>query len=351
MYKPNYQITDSLVNKISKIENVRTQIDSSYILPEREIEMHHRATVEATHSSTSIEGNPLNIKQVQKALSDKNPVTRHRYAEMEVRNYKKAIDFIDERKITGKKISLKDILTIHKIITDGLLEPEKTGTLRQNHVYIENQNGVKIYDGPNAKDLTHELNEFLEWLNIESYNIHPVIAAAIVHFHFVSIHPMADGNGRTTRILTSLYLGLRNYDFRGSLVLDSYYSTNKPDYYAALHGVQGENYLSASKANLDPWIDYFTDGFLASANVLAAEVTLLSSMAKGLRIKQKISRDEADLLSYIQQFSSITLSEAERVLINTSRRTVQRKLKKLVDSDYVQTEGNGRDTKYTLIRQ
>ncbi|MCL2332823.1 MAG: Fic family protein [Actinomycetia bacterium] len=352
MYQPNYLITDKLLNTIAQIESIRSRVDTSYILPERETEMRYRATVEATHSSTSIEGNPLNIKQVEKVLSEKEPrLTRHQYAEIEVRNYKKALDFVDKRKSAGEKLDATDILKIHKIVADRLIdEPEKIGAWRNNLVYITDGNDQALYNAPAAEMVPREVEELLNWLNGASYDIHPVIAAAILHFQFVSIHPFADGNGRTTRLLTALYLGLRNYDFRSALVLDSYYSTDKASYYAALHCVQGDNYKIAKVAQLNPWLDYFSDGFLSSAKVLSAEVTLLSSAIQQLPKPHKLSRDETDLLSYIQQFGSIALSEAESILPHASRRTVQRRLKGLVDNGYLVAEGSTNTAAYQIKR-
>lgn len=351
MYKPNYHITDELLNKIAQIEAFRQQITTSYILPEREVEMKYRATVEATHSSTSIEGNPLNMKQVERVLSDKAPLTRHQYAEIEVRNYKAAMDFIDKRKATGEKMIIDDILKVHEIITKDLLDDERSGHWRKNPVYIENQNGETVYDGPEARAVDKEVVRLLTWLDLDSYAIHPVIAAAIFHVQFVSIHPFADGNGRATRALTALYLGLRDYDFRGSLVLDSYYSVDRKGYYSALHKAQGSNYATAERADLDPWIDYFADGFLSSARVLATEITLLSNLAKNQPTKQKITRDEADLLSYVQRFGSITTSEAEDILVGVPRRTVQRKLGGLVDAGYLELEGVTNKARYVVKKK
>jgi len=137
-YRPKYQITDELLSAIADIEVLRTHISSSYILPEREIEMRYRATIEEVHSSTAIEGNQLNIKQVEKVLANGKPLTRHRYAEIEVRNYKRALEFVDKRKLTEEPIALTDILTIHSIITDSLLSDERTGKLRTVDVDIIN---------------------------------------------------------------------------------------------------------------------------------------------------------------------------------------------------------------------
>lgn len=346
MFEPNYHISNNLLNTISQIEAMRVRADTSYILPEREVEMRYRATVEATHSSTSIEGNPLNLKQVEYALSGKPLLTRHKYAEIEVRNYKKAIDFIDERGVSAGKITVKDILTVHQLITEELLDASRAGQWRKNSVYIEDQDGRTVYEAVDAIEVEEEIEQLLNWLNDASYDIHPVIAAAIFHIQFVSIHPFSDGNGRTTRALTMLYLNLRDYDFRNALVLDSYYSTDKKAYYDALRQVQGVNYETARKADLDYWIQYFAEGFLVSANVLIAEITLLSSVVQDVSSAKRISHDEADILSYIQQFGSISITEAEDILRDVSRRTAQRRLKHLVDEGYIQLDGSTHDAKY-----
>ena len=350
MYQPIYQITNELLNKITHIEKLHTQIKSSHILPERELEMRYRATVEAAHSSTSIEGNPLTIKQVDQVLSNKKPLTRHQYAEIEVRNYSQALAFIDKRKTTNKKLRVKDILDIHKIVAQDLLENEKTGFWRTNPVYIEDHHGKAVYSGALPKIVPQEVEKLLQWLNTQASELHPIIAAAILHFQFISIHPFADGNGRTTRLLTSLYLGLRHYDFRSSLVLDSYYAADRKEYYHALQTVSGNNYNIAKKAELSSWINYFTNGFLSSATVLASEVTLITRFSADMAVMRKISRDGTDLLSYIQQFGSITLSEATSVLPNVPRRTVQRRLKELIDSGYIRSEGMTNNIRYVKAK-
>jgi DNA-binding transcriptional ArsR family regulator len=130
-------------------------------------------------------------------------------------------------------------------------------------------------------------------------------------------------------------------------VLDSYYSFDKEAYYHALHETQGANYAHAAAANLDPWIDYFAQGFLVSANVLAAEVAILSGTINDV-VPAKISSDEADLLSYVEQFGSLSISEAEEILRGVPRRTVQRKLRKLVNNGLLALSGTARSAVYTL---
>ncbi len=342
MYKPKYTITDELLRKVAEIEALRTSVDSSYILPEREIELRYRATVEATHSSTSIEGNPLNLKQVQQVLGSSEQLTRHQYAEIEVKNYKKALDFIDKRKNSKKPITVEDIMAIHALVTNHLLPDEKVGKLRQNPIYIADHNDTTVYTGPEADTVGVELDRLLDWL-ANSRDVHPVIAAGILHFQFVSIHPFADGNGRTTRLLTDLHLGIHDYNFRGSLVLDSYYSVDKAAYYEALS--LSDTYGGRRSAILNPWLEYFANGFLSSARLLTAEVVVLSSLAANVT-KSKLPADEADILSYARQFGSITLSEAQAILPSMSKRTMQRRLMGLVKNGYLMVQGSARDTRY-----
>lgn len=345
IYKPHYTITPELLTYIAAIESFRTRVEGSYIVPEREVELRHRATVEATHSSTSIEGNPLDYRQVSKALGTTAPLTRHEYAEREVRNYAKALAFIQRRKTTKRPIDMADIFQLHSLIMNGLLPNEKVGVIRTNDVYIINQDEVTQYTGPKPLKVESELERLFEWLEQEA-TLHPVIVAAILHFQFVSIHPFPDGNGRTTRALVSLYLGLHDYDFRGALVLDTYYATAKRDYYGALHAAQGETYVSASSTDLTQWIQYFAEGFLSSARVLLAEIAVLSTIVENVPSRDILRGDEADLLAYAKQFGELSLSIAQSILPTIPRRSLQRKLHTLVERGYLRIEGAARNTRY-----
>jgi DNA-binding HxlR family transcriptional regulator len=77
-------------------------------------------------------------------------------------------------------------------------------------------------------------------------------------------------------------------------------------------------------------------------------VLLLSNAIKDIKEIKRISRDEADLLSYAKQFGSISLSEAMDILPNVSRRTLQRRLKTLVDGGCLDLSGDTNNAKYTV---
>ena len=348
MYRPVFRITDEILARIAKIEELRSTARTFHILPEREALIHKRATVEATHSSTSIEGNRLSLKQVEKVLKSKSHLTKEQYAEIEVKNYKKSLDWIQKRKLTKEPLGIKDVLELHKIITDSLLDDSRAGKFRQNPVCVVNQNDDVVYEAPEASQVEPELKAFFAWLNNPENKTHPVIVAGVLHYIIVSVHPFADGNGRTARATVSLYLSLMNYDFRESLVLESYYAVDKKAYYDALKTTQQGVYARAINADLTPWLEYFTEGFLSSVEILMLEFRALS-VIQGDVTPRRLSRDESDIISYITEFGSVSLSEAQEILPDVSRRTLQRVIRKLVSDGYIRAEGAGPAVKYVLV--
>ena len=162
-----------------------------------------------------------------------------------------------------------------------------------------------------------------------------------------AIHPFADGNGRTARALTSLYLALNQYDSNGSLVLDSYYAEDRKAYYSILKLINGKNYQTSSKADLTPWIEYFVKGFLTSLHVLDAEIRILNLAIFGKKTNF-LDREDQDVLNYVLKFGSISISEAEAIMPEIHRRSVQRRMKKLVDNGYLKVVGEARDVRYVV---
>ena len=345
-YQPIFKVSDRVRRHLQDIERLRSTITSGHILPAVEASVRHRASVESVHSSTSIEGNPLDINQVRAAISSDRVLTKQEYAEIEVCNYKQALDYIDRRRRSGGDIALDDILKLHQIITDRLLDSTRNGKFRHRPVYIENEQHQIIYTAVDAPQVKNELIDLLNWVKDNQFVLHPVIIGAIIHFHLAAIHPFSDGNGRTARATTALYLALTHYDNDGALTLDTYYASDRPSYYAILRRLNGENYTSSQQADLTPWLEYFTEGYLTSLRVLDAEIRLLSLAT--LTDKPALDRHDQDIISYAAKFGSLSISEAESILPELSRRTIQHRLKRLVDRGYLDLVGATHEAKYVL---
>ncbi len=344
-YQPVFKVSDQVRRHLQDIERLRSTITSGHILPSVEASVRHRASVESVHSSTSIEGNPLDINQVRAVISSDRILTKQEYAEIEVYNYKQALDYIDRRR-SGGDITLDDILKLHQIITDRLLDSTRSGKIRRRPVYIEDEQHQIIYTAVDAPRVKNELIDLLNWIKDNQFVLHPVIIGAIIHFHLAAIHPFSDGNGRTARATTALYLALAHYDNDGALALDTYYASDRPSYYAILRRLNGENYASSQQADLTPWLEYFAEGYLTSLRVLDAEIRLLSLAT--LTDKPALDRNDQDIISYVAKFGSLNISEAESILPELSRRTIQHRLKRLVDQGYLDLVGATHEAKYVL---
>ena len=346
-YIPKYTINEKIRNNLQEIEKLKDQIRGSRILPEAEASIRLRASVESIHSSTSIEGNPLNTNEVRAIVTSDKILTKEEYAEIEVQNYKNALDFIDQRRHSSPELTLEDILELHRIITDRLLAKSRSGIIRKNPVYIENQDHEIHYTAIAPEKVKDALTELVDWVNTSQFSIHPVILASIIHFRIAAIHPFSDGNGRTARALTVLFLALNQYDCNGSLELDSYYASDRKAYYAILRLLCGKNYAFSAKSDLTPWLEYFTEGFITSLHVLDAEIRIASLILPKQK-KYSFDSEDQDILTYISEYGSISISEAEKLIPETSRRSIQRKLKHLVDDGVIKMVGETHDTKYIL---
>lgn len=341
MYKPNFNITPKITNWIAQIEAIKKKFELSRILPEQEIVLRYKAAIESVHSSTSIEGNPLNKKQVESALAGKMNSWEKKV--IEVVNYKKAWDWIEKRNKEKSGILFKDIIKLHSLVAENLFSKDKTGQIRPSNIYIVDSKGEVKYVGPKSSQVKQLIEELLIWLDEHKNKLHPVLVAGILHYEFVSIHPFSDGNGRTTRLLVKLFLNLFGYDFRGCLILDSYYWQNLSTYYQSLS--QAKTYKDQRKADLTNWLTYFVEGFYREAKELERKVGILNVSGKAGTLK--LSDEEIQILDFIQQFGQIDLKETLDVL-RLPARTCQRRLSILVNKKILKMVEKGKNTYYVL---
>lgn len=348
-FVPKFSITPAITNRIAQLERIRALVDQSSILPQQEMALRFRAAIEATYSSTTIEGNPLNKAEVQQVLAGKRIQASQR-AIIEVINYKKALDWIDQHIDKDDQISLRDVLTLHQLAMSELLPPEKVGKIRSGPVYIVDEiKGREYirYTGPDQKQVKPLIQELLSWVEANTTKLHPALMAALLHFEFVSIHPFADGNGRVTRLLTLLFLRQQGYGLKNTLIPDIYYNHNKLAYYQALQ--RGKTYLGRRKADLTPWIDYFIVGLLEVATEVQHQITLVQSGKLPPGEPLRLSSEEFRILEFAYQMKQVTLQDVIDML-EVPKRTAQRRIQGLVEKDLLTKHPKGRSTFYRLLQ-
>lgn len=163
--------------------------------------------VELTYTSNAIEGNTLTRKEtalvVEEGITVRGKTLREH---LEAINHAEALDFIKE--LVGKSrqdITNRDVLNIHALILKKI-DDENAGRYRNIAVRIRGADVIL----PNPLKVSELMDGFSEWLRGEN-NDHSATIAADAHMKLVSIHPFADGNGRTARLLMNLLLMQSGY--------------------------------------------------------------------------------------------------------------------------------------------
>ncbi|MBA3047452.1 Fic family protein [Patescibacteria group bacterium] len=285
MFKPKYAITNKILNDLNRSSEIKSLVAHTPIMPRQELKLRREAMIRMIHSSTSIEGNILNRYEVEKVLAGEK-VDAPKRDIAEVKNYRDALYYISKFLEKKQKITVKTILEIHRLAVKNVLEKDKCGKFRKNNVYVVSRKAGKIvkvsYTGPKPDQVPKLVKDLISWLDkTNKEKICPVLVSALAHSEIAAIHPFADGNGRTARLLATLILYQRGYDFRKLFALEDYYNQDRPSYYKAIH--LGKNYKERLQNDLTNWITYFSHGFAYEMEKIYNVMIPLSLDAKMLK--------------------------------------------------------------------
>ncbi|HHT9123626.1 MAG TPA: Fic family protein [Candidatus Wunengus sp. YC63] len=344
MFKPNFQYTHKIVNSLTQISAAREIILNSPLVPKWEVTLRREAIIRSAHSSTSIEGNRLSLEQVSD-LAYGREVMATRKDKQEVLNYLRVLENTD--KLTdGKKITEKNILKVHKKLTQGTLDnPSDCGTYRNRYVVVVNRlTGEVVFKPPANEDVPVLVKRLIEWLNSDkAKGLDPVIEAGIVHYEFVRIHPFVDGNGRTARVLAALIFYLRGFDTKQFFCLDDYYDSDRPSYYKVLQSVDQKT------LNLTKWLEYFVEGVQISIAAVKERVVKLSSERLRRTKKGQIALTERQMriVEFINQHGKIT-NKYIREMFKISAQAAHKEVTKMIKLEVIKPIGKGRGLSYQL---
>lgn len=350
MFKPKYKITDEILKMLTAIAEAKVIIDQAKILPLQEIRLRRQALIRMTHSSTAIEGNRLNVKEVGDLLARKKIDAPERDI-YEVKNYLKALKYIEDVVSSKKPVTEKVILRIHKLVTDKTLPKEQSGHYRKNPIYVVKRRlgfpAQVVYTGPDERKVPGLCRDLIAWIKKnEQQKTNPIIIAGIAHLEIAAIHPFNDGNGRTARALATLILYKMGYDFRRLFALEDYYNEDRPSYYEAIN--TGEKYHDG-KEDFTFWLSYFIEGFKEETDNTRRKVSTLSKKKLNKDIGSKIflSEEQLEILDFIDQMGKITVKDVMDIT-KSPKRTAQLKLQKLKKLGMIKQTGKGPSSAYVL---
>lgn len=252
----------------------------------------------------------------------------------ELLNYREAFDFVSEYLRSGDPITEGLIREIHKRLVEGVRGGVAApGEYRNIQNYVVNSaTGETVYTPPPANDVPILMSDLVYWLNREEEDTHPVLVSGIAQFQFVHIHPFLDGNGRTSRLLSTLCLYRAGYDFKRLFTISEYYDRDRPAFYQAIQSVREKG------MDMTGWLEYFVEGLITQL----AEVRERGEQAirRDVLIKEhRLSDRQAKALGHIIEHGSLTIKKFEHLLPEINRRSLQRDLKSMMDIGLLVSEG------------
>lgn len=341
------QITPEILSLIAEIDEFKGAWRAlGQLAPEKLSALKRVATIESIGSSTRIEGSKLSDQEVDILLGNLEIQKFTTRDEQEVAGYSEVMTIIFQ---SYQNIPLTEnyIQQLHQML---LQHSEKDDWHRGN--YKKSPNHVEAF-APDGKSLgvvfetaspfetPMRMTHLIEWAR-QSYadkQLHPLLITAMVIVAFLAIHPFQDGNGRLSRILTTYLLLKEEYQYVPYSSLEAVVEQSKEDYYLALRQTQGT--LQSELPNWQPWLLFFLRALTQQKQRLEAKI------AKEQLLMVQLPQLSLQIVALIKSRGRITNSEIVAIT-SANRNTVKKHLETLVTDQYIQKNGIGKATWYSM---
>lgn len=341
-FNPKFTITNRMTAAITQIERARGFLEAARLSDDWVRDMGAEALIKEAHHTTHIEGTQLTLDQAERlwrgeAVPEADPDDAR-----ELLNYRSAFEFVSDCLDSGDPITEGLIREIHRKLVEGVRGGKADpGNYRRIQNYVANSStGEVIYTPPSAVEVPIMMSDMVKWLNYD-LDIHPVLISGIAQFQLVHIHPFLDGNGRTSRLLSTLCLYKAGYDFKRLFTISEYYDRDRPTFYKKIQSVR-ENGM-----DMTGWLDYFITGL---------ETQMIEVKERGEQVirrdvlvqKHGLNERQGQAIGYLLQNGKLTIQDFEGFCPDVNRRSLQRDLKGMLDKELVSTEGATNQLVYIL---
>jgi len=339
------KITPEILKLVAEIDEFKGAWRALKTLaPDRLAALKKIATIESIGSSTRIEGSELSDKQVEELLSFVGKQSFGSRDEQEVAGYAEAMELIFNSwdSIPFTENHLKQL---HKVLLKHSAKDE-----RHRGEYKKFPNSVQAFDADGKNigvifetispfETPREMEELVKWTSkeLEREELHPIIVIGILVVRFLAIHPFQDGNGRLSRIITTLLLLRKGYAYVPYSSLESVIEENKDSYYLALRRSQAT--LNLKLPDLEPWLLFFLRALQRQKARLQMRINQEATLYA------KLSPLSVAILELAAQRGRITTGDIEKIT-KESRSTIKNRLNELVAAKLLQRSGKGRGTWY-----
>lgn len=304
------------------------------------------ATIESIGSSTRIEGAALSDQEVKLLLKD------IKINKFETRDQQEVIGYFDALSLildNYNKIPISEnyIKQLHKIL---LGKSDKDTRHRGDYKKSSNTVIAKYPDGSEkiifrTTDpylVNKEMSELIEWTknNLGTDEFHSLIVIALFVYEFLSIHPFQDGNGRLSRLLTTILLMKKGYHFVQYISFEHIIEERKKEYYKVLMDGQKDRYKETEK--IDYWIIFFLDSLEILIKKLQSKYDIYSNKGGYLNKRQK------DIIEFIKNNEPVKLHNIIDYLSEYAKNTIKKDLIYLKNENIIEQVGNYKGATYVM---
>jgi len=172
----------------------------------------------------------------------------------------------------------------------------------------------------------------------EKKDMHPLLIVAAFVYEFLSIHPYQDGNGRLSRLLTTLLLMKLDYPFIQYVSFEHVIETRKDEYYKAL--MEGQRKRNTPEERIGLWVGFFLESLIILTQRLEAKYEVYN------KLKIILNERQQEVIEYVEKQQATQIGEIEKALKGYSRNTLKKDLAYLVNEGLILKTGSGRGVRY-----
>jgi len=316
------------------------------LTPDRLSSLRHVATIESIGSSTRIEGAKLSDREVEELLQGLQARSFATRDEQEVAGYAEAMDIVFAN-YGDIPFTENYIQQFHRdLLRHSVKDERHRGGYKKfpNHVEAFDSDGKSvgvIFETTSPFDTPFKMQALVTWTRetLADRSLHPLLVIGAFTVSFLAIHPFQDGNGRLSRILTSLLLLQAGYGYVPYSSMESVIERNKEAYYLSLRRTQTT--LEDNEPDWIPWFRFFLQSLKRQKDHLASKLDEQISGSKGSTVTPELSK----IMDYAYRNNRVTTGEAVK-LTGAPRPTVKLWLSKLVQENQLIPHGKGRGAWY-----
>jgi len=344
-----YQEEDPEIQKALVFAENRLYVARSLIPHAYESYFQESAHYMSAHTSTAIEGNPLGEEEAMRVLAEgpdpDNP------QQLEKVNMDEAYELMLQLAV-DKAIRIDEgiIRTINSIVLKGLpaSQARNRGRYRKGPSLIVDQATRAVrYMPPQPVRVPELMGGLVEDVEKWRSSCPGPVAAALLHFGLVSIHPFEDGNGRTARLAADMVLQLAGWSADGMISVSQVIHQEIGEYYRVLRADQGEAYKDV--VDVTGFIRFHTKAVGTAAARLEEKAVRYRKIRDGFvqDMEGDLTERQATGLMYMIEIGKISSSQFAR-MTESSQPTAISDLNKLTERGLVVRTGAGKNTRYSL---